>query len=305
VAESPKTRDGGVAELEPDRRPAGGGAWLRRRSTLWALAVAVVAAVAIVVNVVLLTNNGTSSVTAASVVLAGQLSAQQPGFGYAMTSSTTVEGQHILLTASGKFDEAAPISGSTTVTVQGRTFKERLVDTDIYIQSPTSSKSWYRVNYHSLLHALGPSAPLETNSDPADWLTTLQGATQVTDLGIEKIRGVPTTHYNALVDLDKLAQAVPADERVAAAADAKLLERLTGQSSFTADVWVDVANLVRQLEISLPVKTAAGTVVELLSMQMFDYGLQPQAQAPPAKDVTDLRGAVTSKIAQQLQALTS
>jgi hypothetical protein len=305
VAESPQSQGAGVAELEPDRQLAGGGAWLRRRSTLWALAVAVVAAVAIIVNVVVLTNNGPSSVTPAAVVLAGQLTAQQPGFRYAMTSSTTVDGQHILLTASGNFDEAAPISGSTTVTVQGRTFKERLLDTDIYIQSPTSSNSWYRVNYHSLLHALGPSAPLETNSDPADWLTSLQGAAQVTDLGIEKIRGVPTTHYNAVIDLAKLAKSVPAGQRVAAAADAKLLERLTGKSSFTVDVWVDVANLVRQLEMSLPVKTAAGTVVEFLSMQMFDYGLQPQAQRPPAKDVTDLRGAVTSKIAQQLQALTS
>jgi hypothetical protein len=222
-----------------------------------------------------------------------------------MTSSTTIEGQAIQLTGSGKIDIAAPISGSTRVTVQGRTFNERLVGSDVYIQSPTSSKAWYRVNYHTLLKALGPSAPLETNSNPADWLTTLAAAGQVTDVGVETIGGIATTHYSGVVDLDKLADAVPAVERTAAAQEAKLLERLTGSSSFPIEVWVDVADLVRQLEISLPVKTTVGTIVEYLSMQMFNYGLQPQTKAPPASEVTDITGSVTSKIAQQLQNLTA
>jgi hypothetical protein len=301
LTESPPT--GGVAELEPDSSPATGDG-RRRRATLWALGVAVVAAAAIIVNVVVLAGGG-STVKGAPVALAADLSTHQPGFEYRMTSSTTIEGQPIQLTGSGEIDIAAPISGSTSVTVQGRTFKERLVGSDVYIQSPTSSKSWYRVNYHSLLKALGPSAPLETNSDPTDWLTTLAAAGQVTEVGNETIRGIPTTHYSAVVDLDKLAGAVPALERTAAAQEAKLLERLTGSSSFPIEVWVDVADLVRQLDISLPVKTTVGTVVEYLSMQMFNYGLQPQTKAPAASEVTDITGSITSKIAQQLQKLTA
>jgi hypothetical protein len=304
LAESPPTAGGGVAELEPDPQPAAGGG-RRRRATLWALGVVVVAAAAIVVNVVILANNSSNTVKGAPVALAADITTHQPGFRYDMTSSTTVQGLNIKLTGSGEIDIAAPISGSTSVTVEGRTFKERLVGPDVYIQSRTSSKRWYRINYASLLHALGTSAPLETNSNPTQWLTTLQAAGQVTDLGTESIRGVATTHYGAVVGLDKLAQAVPAADRAAAAQDATLLERITGRSSYTIDVWVDVADLVRQLDISLPVKTPGGTAVESLSMQMFNYGLQPQTKAPPASEVTDITGSINSKTAQQLQQLTA
>jgi hypothetical protein len=303
LTESPPTA-GGEAELEGDGEPAAGDG-RRRRATLWALGVAVVAAAAIIVNVVVLASNGGNTVKGAPVALAADLSTHQPGFEYRMTSSTTIAGQAMRLTGSGKIDIAAPISGSTRVTVQGRSFDERLVGSDVYIQSPTSSKSWYRVNYHSLLKALGPSAPLETNSNPADWLTTLAASGQVTEVGTETLRDIPTTHYSGVVDLDKLAGAVPAAERSAAAQEAKLLERLTGSSSFPIDVWVDVADLVSQLEISLPVKTTAGTVVEHLSMQMFNYGLQPQTKAPPASEVTDITGSIAAKIAQQLQKLSA
>ena len=127
-------------------------------------------------------------------------------------------------------------------------------------------------------------------SDPRELLDFLRAvSSEVTLVGTENVRGVETTHYFAVVDLEK------------ALAD---LARKSGDSSFLAqfqsvsaklqnvplDVWVDADYLVRRMvmDLSVSVPGESGQVKASVSMELFDYGKPVSVEVPPASDVVDL-----------------
>ena len=95
--------------------------------------------------------------------------------------------------------------------------------------------------------------------------------------------------------------AAPA-QRANAARYAQLLERLTGSATLPVDVWIDASNLVRRIQIDLPLNIRSVHLDETITMNLFDYG--PQAAAlPPAGQVTDITGQVSSQLSQTLKQL--
>ena len=61
---------------------------------------------------------------------------------------------------------------------------------------------------------------------------------------------------------------------------AQLLEHLTGSATLPVDVWIDGSNLVRRIQIDLPLSIDSVRLDETVTMNLFDYG--PQAAAAAA-----------------------
>src|SRR5438876_404094 len=74
---------------------------------------------------------------------------------------------------------------------------------------------WVKIDLGRVTQALGLNMQqLAGQSNPAQFLQYLRAtAGTVTPVGSELVRGVPTTHYRATVDLDRVADVVPSADR--------------------------------------------------------------------------------------------
>jgi hypothetical protein len=306
-AQQPFAWDGAPA---PDADPAAGGpqpsAPPRARRGLpkgliaaGALAVAAVVALAISLSV------GGGSSAGGPVVLAADVTAREPGFKLALTISGRVAGQSFSTQGSGAFNAGPPVSGSFDVTIGSVSAHELFTGGDYYLQLPTAPGRWFEINAAKLLAASGesPSTLSLSSGDPTQTLEMLRAAGTVTDEGPDTIAGVATTHYHALIDLDRYAALLPSDEQAAAQQNAHHLEQLTGSSSLPLDVWIDDSNLVRQLQLDLGISTKLGELSEATTIEISDYGPQPAVSAPPAGEVTDISSLVDANVAQSTQNL--
>ncbi len=165
------------------------------------------------------------------------------------------------------------------------TIQEILKGSDVYVGSslfagklPGGAK-WMKLDIAHLAQTAGlnPSELIDGQSNPAEFLSYLKetGAT-VAKVGSQRVRGVPTTHYTATVDL---AKALAAQPGVDAGAAEKAIAQL-GVSEAPVDVWVDSHNLVRRLQITL----GASTVHLRMNIEMFDFGAIPAVSPPPASE---------------------
>ena len=225
----------------------------------------------------------------------------------AMTISETVAGQSVAVTANGSFASGPPPQGTMTLTAPGGiSVTEILVGSSVYMQLPAAEEGalaptpWVTAQLGAVSSASGFSFSPTGDASPSDALGLLRGAGAVSEVGSETIRGVATTHYHAVIDLNRYPSAVPASLRAAAAENSARLERLTGQSTLPLDVWIDANGLVRRLALDLSVCSSAGTVAATMSMDLYDYGRQPAVTPPPASEVTD----ITSRIASQAASTT-
>ena len=126
-------------------------------------------------------------------------------------------------------------------------------------------------------------------SDPRqtlDYLRSISG--ELTNLGTEEVRGVPTTHYFAAVDWQK-ALARAARDSGQAGVLAQLQNMPAAVASVPVDVWVDADNLVRRMKMAFSFGTAGQSeqAKASIDMELFDYGRPVTVEAPPAADVVD------------------
>ena len=174
----------------------------------------------------------------------------------------------------------------------------RLDGTVAYMRLPflaselPSGKSWVRIDLAEAARLQGADfgelQSLAQGGDPRETLDYLRSVSgELSHVGTEEIRGVPTSHYFAVVDWQK-ALARAARE----ANQPGLLDQLQGLGgsvqNIPVDVWVDKDNFVRrmtmELSISSPGQQQAGASI---SMELFDYGEPVSIEAPPAGDVVD------------------
>jgi hypothetical protein len=233
---------------------------------------------------------------------AAYVTTREPGYKVAMTVSAGLAGDAQSLTANGSFSIGPPVQGSMSLLApNGVAVSEIIVGPDVYMQLPAAAEAalaptpWVKTKLDAISRGSGFNVSATGESDPSQELNFLRGAGEVTAVGNEEIRGVPTTHYHAVVDLNRYAWAVAPSLRAAALKNATLIERLTGQSTLPLEVWVDLHDLVRRVQLGLSICSAAGTAEVTMSMDFYDYGRQPAVTAPPASQVTDL----TSRLASQ------
>ena len=116
-------------------------------------------------------------------------------------------------------------------------------------------------------------------NDPSQMLEYLHATSEVEARGEDTVRGVDTTHYEARIQLDKVA------ERVSPEA-AKALRGLTegaGIEEIPLEVWIDNESLVRRLTMDW--HPDGGTVA--FEMELFDFG-DVEIDVPAASESVDL-----------------
>ncbi|MGW7281580.1 hypothetical protein ACWGIV_25420 [Streptomyces sp. NPDC054844] len=188
-----------------------------------------------------------------------------------------------------------------TVTAQGKSIEQRVVDQVLYQKVPgqkaPGGKTWMKIDLKKAAQALGVNAG--QIGDPAQSAAYAKAITDqdVTKVGQEKIDGVDTTHYKVSVDVAEL----PGGDQ---------LRQQVGPT-LPMQVWLDGDGRLRRQQLDMSVKGApsAGAKAEnsaapheikmTMVMNYSDFGTEVEAQAPPAGQVADMTSEVMKQSRQQ------
>ena len=131
-----------------------------------------------------------------------------------------------------------------------------------------SGKRWVALD----LSELDGSLPLGAGgmTTPTDALGVLKGLSgDVQNVGDDTVAGQPATHYRATIDLSKVAAVLPGS---------------SVGGSVPVDVWIDGSDRVVKLQTTLGTSGHDDT----LTMEIVEFGVPVDVQAPPAGDVANL-----------------
>ena len=285
------------AELAALAAPRG-----RRKRYVWTAAAVGAVGGAATIAVLALGGGGSAAVTSTPVSLAADITSNEPGYRFTFALNAAGDGVHLAMNGTGALSTGASPSGSMSFTIGDATVNEVLAGPYIYLQSSTSAGTWYRMSTAVFGNSVSAGGASLSSGDPAQTLAWLRAAGSVSDEGSQPIGAVATTHYRALVDLDRYAADAAPQQQVTAAAYARLLEHLTGSATLPVDVWIDGSNLVRRIQIDLPLSMHSVSLDETITMNLFDYGPQA-APAPPAGDVIDITSQISSQLSKTLKQL--
>ncbi len=121
----------------------------------------------------------------------------------------------------------------------------------------------------------------ETNS-PNQGLEYLKGLSgDVQDLGREDVNGQPATHYRASIDYAKLLDKLPN-------ASQQTRDALSKLGTVPADVWIDGQDRVVKMHMTMDASAfGGGAGAAEVTMQLSDFGVPVDVQAPPADQTVD------------------
>jgi hypothetical protein len=168
-------------------------------------------------------------------------------------------------------------------------------------------KPWIKFDLDSLASQEGIDlSQLQSvnQGDPSQTLEYLRAAGSVEEVGTEEVRGVETTHYKGVIDLQKAVELAPEETRAQVQQSIDQLKEQSGLTELPVEVWIDGHGLPARIQYSFDGSiVAAGTESEdfttIFSMELYDWGTDVTVEPPPASDVTDvselteLAGAVT------------
>jgi hypothetical protein len=153
-------------------------------------------------------------------------------------------------------------------------------------------KKWLGYDVAKTGRQLGIGDPTQYNQgDPMQTLDNLRATSdRVEKVGSEDVRGVSTTHYRATVELRRLPNIVPPDQRESARRSAERLIELAGTDSYPVEVWIDRRHMVRRVSLSMNMKVGQTDrrMTMDMTIEMFDFGPKPVPKAPPADEVYDV-----------------
>jgi hypothetical protein len=176
---------------------------------------------------------------------------------------------------------------------------EEIVDgTVVYARFPflegklPGGKHWLKIDLEKQGRAMGVdfTALQSSTSDPTQMLRYLEAASSgVEKIGADTVAGAATTHYSAVVDFDKLAQARPKEK-----SSIRRLEQLTGVHDVPVDVWIDGDGYVRKVKESLTMHLSPQgvTMKMVMSVELSDYGKHVSITPPPGDQVVDASSLV-------------
>jgi hypothetical protein len=113
---------------------------------------------------------------------------------------------------------------------------------------------------------------------PGSMLEQLRAVADVKRVGADTVRGVPTTHFRATVDLHKAAALLPPARRAQMHPQIDQLVLQAGQSTVPVEAWVDGQQRLRRESVTLG---NLGT----MRLDLYDFGKQRRVVAPPADQV--------------------
>lgn len=232
------------------------------------------------------------------VANAADTTAQSGSAEVGIAGSITAGGQTLPISGNGVIDmktNGGRLSLSMTLPGAGaQTFDEIVTGTTFYIRMPQlaaklpGGKQWVKVD----LRAAGKSLGIDFGKvmgagrqNPADMLRFLEAVGSSHVVGTERIRGAPTTHYSAAIDLEKAADSL-GDKQTAAAL--KQMYGSSGATTMPVDVWIDRAGRVRREHVSLSMSAGAtGPAGIDMTLEFIRFGVPVDLTAPPSDQVLD------------------
>ncbi|HUA71685.1 MAG TPA: hypothetical protein VMA96_11395 [Solirubrobacteraceae bacterium] len=251
------------------------------------------------------------------IAQAATLSSSTPGYRMHMSMEITSSALSSPVTATGTGvvdlrDHASAFSivmnlGDEPQVVQqlgGSTMRVEMVleGATVYMKLPSalagslgaSGRPWIKADLSKLSGVPGLSSLTDgpTTSDPSETLQELRSVSgTVANLGPQRIDGVETTHYQADLNLDRLADAVPSAERSAMQHVLSTLEQAMPNGALPVDVWIDAQHLVRRTTTTLDLSLPNGpNLQEIATVDLGDYGPQSPPATPPSNQVLDASG---------------
>jgi hypothetical protein len=202
----------------------------------------------------------------------------------------------------GETDQASiqmSMTGSSLSGTEGVTFDEIIDGGDLYLHSPQLGSlfgdpgRWLLMRseiFGDLLQ--GDASGAGMSGSPTQQLDALKDASyQVDEVGSEQVNGMATTHYRALLDLDKVADQMKS--KVSGEFSDAIERSMQQIESSVVDVWISDDGLLRRETTS----TSMGPQgMFTMTMDFSRYGVRPQIQVPPQSQVSD----VTSLMQQAL-----
>ena len=197
----------------------------------------------------------------------------------------------------GAFDFAGGKGEMTLELVEGEgapgaKTKAVFADSAVYYQLPPGTLGggarWVRLDLENIGATSGVDlGPIVQGSqaDPSQYLLWLRAlGPGVTKIGEEDVRGVPTSRYRAAVDLNQLEHQAPPGKEAEWAAYVQTLRDRIGLEFIPVEVWVDDDGLIRRLYHEYGF--AADGLRSTVTTELFDFGVDVNAQAPPPAQVT-------------------
>jgi hypothetical protein len=178
------------------------------------------------------------------------------------------------------------------------TMDEIFVYPAIYMRSPifngpVPGGKWAKMDLRANGRKLGFNFDTFMQSDPTQSLRYLRVAGEdVKREGEEAVRGIPTTHYTATMNLHKAPDFFPeGPQRDEARKSMERVIELSGLERYPVAVWIDRRNMVRRMSMSMDMKVQGQQMKMDMSFELFDFGAKPAVKPPPAKDVVELPGS--------------
>lgn len=126
--------------------------------------------------------------------------------------------------------------------------------------------------------------PVGPFSDPADLIDLLGGLEELEEVGEEVVRDTPAVRYRGELDLRRVVETLPAEQREAA----RRGYEESGVRRLPVEIWVDDEGLLRRFVATLEAEQGGMTSTLQTTGDLFDYGADLRVSEPPLEEVTRL-----------------
>jgi hypothetical protein len=162
------------------------------------------------------------------------------------------------------------------------------------LASVRPGKSWLRLDIVAMAAQQGLDTGALTSqlgqNDPSKFLEYLRGASErVTEIGPDEVRGVQTTHVHAVIDLTRAPDGLTDEQKAQYEQAIAQLSSQSGLTEIPVDVWVDADGLLRRMVMNagFGAPDGSGPVSMLMTMDLYDFGVVVDVDAPSASKVVD------------------
>jgi hypothetical protein len=251
---------------------------------------------------------GGSSVDASTITDAATKTALVGTYDISVASTFTPPGtnQSATVTATGGFDVPrhrgrVAVDFTTLAPVIGQNLGTMLVVLDgntVYVKLPIlrqaspQLKPWLKLTVEQTARARGfdlaSLLQFGQGGNPSPTFDFLRGAEDVKKLGTLRMRGVPTTHYGATIDLSRAAKAAPPRARAKVNAAVARFSAVTGEKKLPAEVWLDRRGRARRILLTEHLRFGGKRAKVVQAADYYDFGTPVSVPIPAPGEVTDV-----------------
>jgi hypothetical protein len=240
------------------------------------------------------------SAAGSAIVQAAQRTARAPGYRFAVSLRGVMLGERFAVWGSGWLSQPGA-RAELEVAFGPSRLREVLAPPALYLREEglagglrPAQRMWLRLDAAVVAYAAGGTL---SGLGPGELLALLFASRAARQTGYERLDGVRTIRYRALVDLRRSAGPATSTAGAEATRLAALLERIDGRDVLPVTVWVDRVGRVRRVRVGFSACAAGGRLSEQTTVDYFDFGRQPPVPVPTPAEVTDVTPSVAAAAA--------